>query len=78
MVNYSKLIEDSININTQSDKNNSNNSNSNGMGSSVYSNAAINKLLWSEDGKKLFIGDAKGVVHAFKVYIYVHACIMFA
>ena len=40
---------------------------------SLISPASLNKLMWSANGKHLFVGDANGVVHAFEVQDFVTA-----
>ncbi len=36
-------------------------------------NVSWSKLMWSADGKQMFVGDAKGLVHHFEVQDYVTA-----
>ena len=68
-ISFTKLMND---LNHTSLINNSNTSSlSTTVNTSAPPNtnttAALNKLLWSNDGKILFIGDAKGCVHSFEV-----------
>eukprot|EP00595_Chromulina_sp_UTEXLB2642_P000347 CAMPEP_0196762400 /NCGR_PEP_ID=MMETSP1095-20130614/1844_1 /TAXON_ID=96789 ORGANISM="Chromulina nebulosa, Strain UTEXLB2642" /NCGR_SAMPLE_ID=MMETSP1095 /ASSEMBLY_ACC=CAM_ASM_000446 /LENGTH=436 /DNA_ID=CAMNT_0042113173 /DNA_START=647 /DNA_END=1953 /DNA_ORIENTATION=- len=43
------------------------NTNLQSLASTSSTAAALNRLIWSYDGKILFIGDAKGLVHSFEI-----------
>ena len=38
-----------------------------GLGGSSNTSAALNKMIWSNDGKQILIGDAKGSIHSIQV-----------
>ena len=47
---------------------NSGNSSSGNSGGDGGNGCALNKLIWSHDGRMLYIGDAKGCVHMIGVH----------